>query len=925
MKKLFSVICVVALIATMFSTLGCLTAGASETGTVPLTSGKYIKDFNAADWTASQTGCVVDDSKLLAGAIGATPAAGTAGSVTTVNKYDFGNSFNCKFYLKGVPTGNDFKQYNNEYSGVTVGAISFRLCNEKNASTDWNNNGTYYKAIYVNGSLFARTESISGYEMNNGFYTVSYDNGSMSVEFKGHNLMFKLASESDSVGYTHESVSVGNIDLSSAAVNVFVQSNKTTVTENSRYINNFYIYSNANGDTNATGSLDSTDVLNIKQALLGIRTTDVSNVLNCDVNYSDSVESADYLAMKMKVLGKSELDGYDSKPVRIMCIGDSITAGTGALSGWRYSFYNDMYSTGANFELVGYYNSYQDSRLPEQYQGFCAVGGDRIGYTTTDEATIEAEKTDFTTYSGSKSSLSKYDNYEKRSAYGRSDEYMGVGFDAVCIKLGYNDFAFNNVNQSSIDGNTVYEKKANFTENVSLYYYKKLIEKIHATNPEAKIYVSTMALPSSSIGGTTARESWRNGTSYYWDGALGKMTYAADSDGNALITNINGRLAQIQSELSAEGIDITLVDNNDINSIDSEWVSDDYPTFDGVHPFESGLKHMGIAFSRAVAPDVKAANASGEKVFTPDNGNRVQSVTTDKSDVSVEVGSAELVTATVLPSTAKIDTVVYTSADPSIATVSETSGRITGVAPGTTSVTATSLDGGKTSTINVTVTASTEAAKTELLNDGFANLNNWDISAYSSSNFYVWNETPVYTALDASAASKIALCRNGRSFCTGVSSTKYGQFTTASSYDVSNGFDVSCNLGYMQYAGNGNMGGYNLKGSVYFSMEFAGVEVRAYDACSTFVLFNHNKADDTSNVYNIDGNVAVIKTKLDTIANRTLEMKYRNGVLSVIYEGVTVYSTSMNIDAATLASAKMTIKSTSTNPSFDDARICAYN
>ena len=77
----------------------------------------------------------------------------------------------------------------------------------------------------------------------------------------------------------------------------------------------------------------------------------------------------------------------------------------------------------------------------------------------------------------------------------------------------------------------------------------------------------------------------------------------------------------------------------------------------------------------------------------------VESVTLDKTAVTLDVGASTRLTATVAPSDATDKTVTWSSSDASVATVSD--GTVTAVAEGTTTVTATA--GGKSATCTVTV------------------------------------------------------------------------------------------------------------------------------------------------------------------------------------------------------------------------------
>ncbi len=82
----------------------------------------------------------------------------------------------------------------------------------------------------------------------------------------------------------------------------------------------------------------------------------------------------------------------------------------------------------------------------------------------------------------------------------------------------------------------------------------------------------------------------------------------------------------------------------------------------------------------------------------------VESVSLDRSDASLVVGYTLTLTATVLPGNADDKSVIWASTNPAIAEVDQT-GKVTAKSAGTTTVTATTTDGGKIAGCEVTVTA----------------------------------------------------------------------------------------------------------------------------------------------------------------------------------------------------------------------------
>ncbi|HGF7987562.1 TPA: Ig domain-containing protein [Enterococcus faecium] len=79
-------------------------------------------------------------------------------------------------------------------------------------------------------------------------------------------------------------------------------------------------------------------------------------------------------------------------------------------------------------------------------------------------------------------------------------------------------------------------------------------------------------------------------------------------------------------------------------------------------------------------------------------------VTLSKTATTLVVGASETLSATVSPVDATDKSVKYSSSDEAIATVTPVQGKITGIAAGTATITATTANG-KTAVCEVTVTA----------------------------------------------------------------------------------------------------------------------------------------------------------------------------------------------------------------------------
>lgn len=90
-------------------------------------------------------------------------------------------------------------------------------------------------------------------------------------------------------------------------------------------------------------------------------------------------------------------------------------------------------------------------------------------------------------------------------------------------------------------------------------------------------------------------------------------------------------------------------------------------------------------------------------VSVTDSTVHVTSVSLNKNSTSIDVGGSEILTATVLPNNATNKSVNWSTSNANVVTVSN--GTISGVAAGSATITATTVDGVKTATCTVTVSA----------------------------------------------------------------------------------------------------------------------------------------------------------------------------------------------------------------------------
>ncbi len=103
-------------------------------------------------------------------------------------------------------------------------------------------------------------------------------------------------------------------------------------------------------------------------------------------------------------------------------------------------------------------------------------------------------------------------------------------------------------------------------------------------------------------------------------------------------------------------------------------------------------------FTRCVGVSVRPVYGSGAPAV------QVESVSLDKSEITMVVGDTEALTATIQPALAIERTVFWKSSNSSVAEVDWYTGLVTAVGPGSAVITARTLDGGKTASCEVTVT-----------------------------------------------------------------------------------------------------------------------------------------------------------------------------------------------------------------------------
>lgn len=177
-----------------------------------------------------------------------------------------------------------------------------------------------------------------------------------------------------------------------------------------------------------------------------------------------------------------------------------------------------------------------------------------------------------------------------------------------------------------------------------------------------------------------------------------------------------------------------------------------------------------------VQPDAREAYMSADqwKEFFFVDGSLssvpVQSVSINKSSLTLQVGAEESLVAEVLPSNASNKTVNWTSSDTNVATVDAVSGIVTAVSVGTATITVTATDGsGVTGTCVVTVV--TEASVVDTFED---NGINYKITSTSSNTVEVASNTYGDYAGDLSIPSSVSYDGNSYSVTSIASSAFSG-------------------------------------------------------------------------------------------------------------------------------------------------------
>lgn len=174
------------------------------------------------------------------------------------------------------------------------------------------------------------------------------------------------------------------------------------------------------------------------------------------------------------------------------------------------------------------------------------------------------------------------------------------------------------------------------------------------------------------------------------------------SEYNNKVNEYNAKATEINNNVKA--LVPTYVESNWTKTEDGSF-SVDLSQFSGDRAFAIWVKL--VASDGTIVYDEGTYTMSGTKP----KEIAVESITLDKSELTIEKGSNYTLTPTITPDDATNKLVIWTTNDENVATVED--GKITAVAEGTTTITATTKDGEYTAICKVTVTKKDTTSTTE--------------------------------------------------------------------------------------------------------------------------------------------------------------------------------------------------------------------
>ena len=160
----------------------------------------------------------------------------------------------------------------------------------------------------------------------------------------------------------------------------------------------------------------------------------------------------------------------------------------------------------------------------------------------------------------------------------------------------------------------------------------------------------------------------------------------------------------------------------------SEWQHFEMPLTSGRNYYGFGIYAKQSTGSTAYVPfdDFEIYTTSPYATYTAPVA--ATGVSVDPATLEIEVGKTGNVTANIEPENATNKNVTFSSADDTVATVNATTGVVTGVAAGSTTITATTEDGNFTDTCAVTVVAAALMTRPEGTYVGTATVNGNDFT-----------------------------------------------------------------------------------------------------------------------------------------------------------------------------------------------------
>jgi len=322
----------------------------------------------------------------------------------------------------------------------------------------------------------------------------------------------------------------------------------------------------------------------------------------------------------------------DPNSKKIMCIGDSITQGTGGVGGiapghpieysWRYPLWKLLIDNNASFEFVGSRtNGFDSTPTYADYKGKTFSNRNEGYWGWTIQSVTTALTTTLTT----------------------------ITPDIAIIYLGTNNQVTNETVAAKVDA------------------MKILIQKLRTANPKMKILLGE---PS---------QTW-----------FGEMQTA--------YKNLATELNTVDSPVIAIKPATPWVDNpTAANTCTNDWV----------HTNQLGDQTMANNILPVLAQVLGITIVTAPPTATP---IAVTGISISKSSAALTVGKTLQLTATISPSNATSNGVVWSSSNSKVATVS-TTGKVTAKGPGTATITVRNLTGAFTKTCKITVTQLVSSVK----------------------------------------------------------------------------------------------------------------------------------------------------------------------------------------------------------------------